>query len=71
MNNPYIAIFVNGEVFNCYKAMSLSNLIEYFDFNINNIVVEYNEEIITNDKFSDIVFNNQDKVEIVTIVGGG
>nr|QCI08613.1 Thiamin biosynthesis protein S [Spermothamnion repens] len=67
----YLTIFINGEAFNCCNEMSLEEVLIYFDFNLQNIVIEYNKEIIVKDKLSATFLLNNDKVEVITIVGGG
>ena len=64
-------MFVNGEAFNCDYSMSLYDLLTYLDFDVNRVVVEYNQKIISSYDLSEIVLTNHDKLEIITIVGGG
>nr|WCH56212.1 Thiamine biosynthesis protein [Calliblepharis sp.] len=71
MNAIYNTIFVNGEAFNCFSKMSLYDLLIYLDFDIHGVIVEYNQKIVFFDNFHDIFFKNQDRLEIITIVGGG
>jgi len=71
MNLNYNAILVNGEVFNCRKDMSLNDLLSYLEFDIKLIAVEYNYEIIAYHEFENIMLKAKDKIEIITIVGGG
>lgn len=71
MNITYNTVFVNGEAFNCSNLISLQDLLVYLGFDMYRIVVEYNKEIIPNYKFSSILCSDQDKLEIITIVGGG
>lgn len=71
MNVIYNTVVVNGEAFHCFNTMSLYDLILYLNFDLNTIVVEYNQEIIPHHKFDNIMLKNQDKLEIITIVGGG
>nr|YP_010902766.1 Thiamine biosynthesis protein [Hypnea nidulans]WCH54621.1 Thiamine biosynthesis protein [Hypnea nidulans] len=71
MNLQYNTVIVNGEVFNCYDQMSLHDFLIYLKFDIRTIVVEYNREIISLMNFRQIILNNGDKLEVVTIVGGG
>nr|WCH58059.1 Thiamine biosynthesis protein [Cystoclonium purpureum f. stellatum] len=71
MNVLYNIVFINGEAFNCLHSMSLYDLIIYLDFDLNTILVEYNNEIISHCDFNHIFFKNKDKLEIITIVGGG
>nr|QOS04526.1 thiamine biosynthesis protein S [Sarcopeltis skottsbergii] len=71
MNILYNTIFVNGEAFNCSCTMSLYDLLIYLGFQISSVVVEYNREIINSSKFSSILLVDRDRLEIITIVGGG
>uniref|UniRef100_UPI003001D163 Thiamine biosynthesis protein n=1 Tax=Anunuuluaehu liula TaxID=3049639 RepID=UPI003001D163 len=71
MKIAYNTVFVNGEAFNCSHTMTLQDLLIYLGFDIKGIVVEHNKEIIPNSKFSSILFGDQDKLEVITIVGGG
>lgn len=67
----YITIYINGEPFNCQNDMSLQDLLLYLGFNLNSIVVEYNKQIVLLSQYFDIFFNENDSIEIITIVGGG
>lgn len=67
----YCHIFVNGEPFNCIQAMSLKDLLDYLDFDTELVAVEYNAEIIAFHEFDDIILKSQDRIEVITIVGGG
>nr|YP_010197876.1 Thiamine biosynthesis protein [Gracilaria isabellana]YP_010198871.1 Thiamine biosynthesis protein [Gracilaria tikvahiae]UAD86292.1 Thiamine biosynthesis protein [Gracilaria isabellana]UAD88104.1 Thiamine biosynthesis protein [Gracilaria tikvahiae]UAD88307.1 Thiamine biosynthesis protein [Gracilaria tikvahiae] len=71
MNTIYNTIFINGQAFNCYIDMSLQELLQYLEFESNSIVVEHNSRIIHSTEFDKTFFKSQDKVEIITIVGGG
>nr|YP_010484953.1 thiamine biosynthesis protein S [Hypnea cervicornis]UVW80647.1 thiamine biosynthesis protein S [Hypnea cervicornis] len=71
MNLQYNTVTVNGEVFNCRHQMSLHDFLIYLKFDTRTIIVEYNQEIISLTNFHQIVLNNGDKLEVVTIVGGG
>nr|YP_009396083.1 thiamin biosynthesis protein S [Dasya naccarioides]ARW65269.1 thiamin biosynthesis protein S [Dasya naccarioides] len=67
----YITVFINGEPFNCNYLMSIKDLLLYLNFNLDIIIVEYNEEIISPYLYSNYVLNMNDNIEIITIVGGG
>nr|YP_010196447.1 Thiamine biosynthesis protein [Gracilaria cearensis]UAD83844.1 Thiamine biosynthesis protein [Gracilaria cearensis] len=71
MNTIYNTIFINGQAFNCYMDMSLKELLYYLEFELNSIVVEHNNRIIHFTEFDKTFFKSQDKIEIITIVGGG
>ena len=63
--------FLNGEEFFIDKMINLLNLIEYFNYNSSLLVLEYNHFICPKENWNTIFINDKDKIEIVTIVGGG
>ena len=63
--------FLNGEEFFSYKVLNLLDIIEYFNYNSSLLVLEYNNFICPKEKWNKIFINDKDKIEIVTIVGGG
>ena len=71
MKNNYITIQINGESFNCPNNLTIYDLICYFDINSKLVLVEYNEDMIYDNQFTDILLKPNDKLEIITIVGGG
>nr|QJH88372.1 thiS [Pterocladia lucida] len=71
MNNLYNIVFLNGKPVNCSVNISLNELLIYYRINVNSIIVEYNRKILSADDFSSTVLKSEDKIEIITIVGGG
>nr|ARW68389.1 thiamin biosynthesis protein S [Chondria sp. (in: red algae)] len=67
----YLTILINGEPFHCNSNMSLTNILLYLDIHIDNIVVEYNQQIISKNNFNTLFLKHNDSLEIITIVGGG
>jgi len=63
--------FLNGEEFFSDKVINLLNIIEYFNYNSSLLVLEYNHFICPKESWETISINDKDKIEIVTIVGGG
>ncbi len=63
--------FLNGEEFFSDKALNLSDIIQYFNYNSSLLVLEYNNFICPKKNWDTIFINNKDQIEIVTIVGGG
>nr|YP_009093094.1 thiamine biosynthesis protein S [Rhizosolenia imbricata]AIR75767.1 thiamine biosynthesis protein S [Rhizosolenia imbricata] len=47
------------------------DLINYFNYNSTLLVVEYNHNIVVKKNWNKIIISNDDKIEILTIVGGG
>nr|QUE28069.1 ThiS [Sahlingia subintegra] len=66
-----ITVKINGEAFSCTSPIFLSQLLEYLDFNIQIIIIEYNSKILNKNMIDTVKLKNKDKIEIVTIVGGG
>jgi sulfur carrier protein len=62
---------LNGESYYISDDIRLIDLIEYFNFNNALLVLEYNNNICKKQTWNKIFIQNQDKIEIVTIVGGG
>lgn len=63
--------FLNGEKYSLENTISLLDLINYFDYNTSLLVLEYNNSICNKKKWNKILISNNDRIEIVTIVGGG
>jgi len=71
MLNQYFTIQINGEPFHCINNMSLHNVLSYLNVDLSFSLIEYNNEIIQDNQLSQIFVQNNDKLEIITIVGGG
>jgi sulfur carrier protein len=65
--------FFNGQSYNIqtYKLFTLEDTIKFFNYKQNLVVVEYNGKIYHTKKWSTNNLKNNDKIELVTIVGGG
>ena len=66
-------IRVNGEerLIQSNKSISLNETIKLLGYSSNTIVVEVNNLIINSTEWKDKYIKNGDKLEIVSIVGGG
>jgi sulfur carrier protein len=62
---------VNGQSYCVQVTITLFDLINYFNFNDSLLVLEYNNSISDKKNWKKIFIKDQDKIEIVTIVGGG
>ncbi len=47
------------------------DLLNYFNYNSSLLVLEYNNFVCNKKNWDKILINENDKIEIVTIVGGG
>ena len=72
MNNSNVAkIQLNGDPFEINKGTNLDELLNKLKIQKNKVAVEVNGEIVQKDKYSNLVLNKSDKVEIVHFIGGG
>lgn len=68
-----ISFFFNGELYHLqtYKIFTLKDLIKFFSYQENLVVLEYNGKILNPKLWPYKKLQNHDQLEIVTIVGGG
>ncbi len=66
-----ITLWVNGEPRTCSPHTLLPQFLEQFGFNPRLVAVEYNGEILHRQFWSQTQVQEGDKIEVVTIVGGG
>ncbi len=66
-----ITLQVNGEIRTCLPHTLLPNFLEQLGLNPRLVAVEYNGEILHRQFWDKTEMQAGDKLEIVTIVGGG
>ncbi|KAB8320554.1 thiamine biosynthesis protein ThiS [Tolypothrix campylonemoides VB511288] len=66
-----ITLVINGESRSCLPQTPLPDLLQQFGFNPRLVAVEYNGEILHRQFWSGTKVQQGDRLEIVTIVGGG
>jgi sulfur carrier protein len=66
-----IEILVNGESHIYPAGRHLPHLLEHLHLNPRLIAIEYNGEILHRQFWEQQIVSNGDRLEIVTIVGGG
>ena len=64
-------MIVNGEKTELLKEISLKEFLEKRNFNVQKVAVELNGEIIPKNSFETVILKQNDKIEIVSFVGGG
>ena len=62
---------LNGQFYYTQQDITLFDLLQYFNYNDSLLVLEYNNLICNKKKWRETFITDQDKIEIVTIVGGG
>lgn len=63
--------YLNGQIYFVNSLLNLSDLIRYLNYDTELFVLEYNFKICYKKDWSKIYLKDYDRVEIVTIVGGG
>ena len=72
MNNLNMAkIQLNGDLYEINDGTSLNELLNKLKIQKNKIAIEVNGEIVEKNKYSNLILNKNDKVEIVQFIGGG
>lgn len=64
-------IIVNGKQEDFVKVMDLQTYLQQHNYPLTKIAVELNGNIIPKAKYSETMLKLNDKLEIVTFVGGG
>jgi len=66
-------IFFNGKLYKIrtYKLFTLTNLLTFFNLQKDSIVLEHNGKVLRTQDWSYQKLKAKDKIETITIVGGG
>lgn len=62
---------VNGKTIEFGKNKNIISLLEYFNLNEEQVVVEVNFEIIEVEKYKNYILREEDIIEVIRFVGGG
>ena len=72
MNNLNVAkIQLNGNPYEINNGTNLNELLNKLKIQTNKVAIEVNGEIIEKNKYTNLILNKDDKVEIVNFIGGG
>ncbi|MBD2775378.1 sulfur carrier protein ThiS [Iningainema tapete] len=66
-----ITLVINGETKSCISQTLLPDLLQQLGFNPRLVAVEYNGEILHRQFWDQTKVQQDDNIEVVTIVGGG
>lgn len=66
-----IRITVNGTSTQVERPMTIDELIQHVDVPKNYLAVEVNEDVVPREQHGEYVVADGDRVEVVTLVGGG
>ena len=72
MNNLNVAkIQLNGDSYEINAGTNLDKLLNKLKIQKNKVAIEVNGTIVEKNKYSNLILNKNDKVEIVHFIGGG
>ena len=63
--------FLNGQRYRVNKDLTVKEILNYFNYQNNIFVIEYNRVICNQNEWKNLNIKNNDKIEVITIVGGG
>lgn len=66
-----IQLLINGQPQQCSEGQSISELLHQLELNPRQVAVEVNLELVPRELHADRVLAAGDKVEVMTLVGGG
>jgi len=66
-----INVTINGEFRIIPEGTSVLSLLKMLDIDPGRVAIEYNMEIVNKSDFNDTVVKENDRLEIITFVGGG
>jgi len=64
-------IVLNGKKFSINEKDTINILLKKIDIKSSKVAIEVNKVVIPKEKYRDFKFKKNDKVEIVTFIGGG
>jgi len=62
---------LNGQSYYTTQNLTLFDIITYFNYNNSLLVLEFNQLVCNKEKWHQTFIKSNDKLEIVSIVGGG
>jgi len=62
---------LNGKFYTTSSSITLLNLIEYFNYNSEILIIEYNKFICPKERWNKTYITHNDIIELISIVGGG
>lgn len=64
-------IVVNGETTELDATATIAKLLEQYELSPQRVAIEVNEALVRRQEFADTTLHEGDRIEIVTLVGGG
>ena len=64
-------IFLNGESYDLAAQTTVAALLLQLELEARNVAVEVNLDVVPRQRHPDVILHDGDRLEIVTLVGGG
>lgn len=71
LSSAYVNILLNGQPRQTPDQITIRRLLEELKLPARGIAVEVNEQIVPRDQHAEFVLRDGDRLEIVSLVGGG
>jgi thiamine biosynthesis protein ThiS len=71
INFKYNYFLLNGNRYFSHKKLTILDIINYFGYSTSLLVLEHNGFVSNKDNWNNTFVQNNDIIEIITIVGGG
>ena len=69
--NQLTTFFFNGQEYQTKQRITINDLLKYFNYQSSLFVLEYNNFICNKKDWKRIMIHSNDKIELISIVGGG
>lgn len=63
-------MLVNGKKMD-FGKITILELLKNLNLDMNKVVIEVNLEIVSKESYSEYILNQEDRIEIISLVGGG
>ena len=64
-------IYLNGEPRDLAHPLTVTGLLQQLELEARNVAVEVNQDVVPRQRHHEVVLQEGDRLEIVTLVGGG
>ena len=66
-----MTIILNGEPHELVVPITVAALLQQLELEARNVAVEVNSDVVPRQRHAEVVLHDGDRLEIVTLVGGG
>jgi sulfur carrier protein len=62
---------LNGKSVEIGSGLSLLDLVRSYRLQVDGVIVSLNDEVVTRDSWPEVLISEGDRIELVSLVGGG